>query len=76
MSNNDSYAGQFKDGHMNGKGEYCYANGQRAYGYFVNGRMISEKNKPRNFARSRLSNNLFEIQENLTGEEQQAMEYS
>lgn len=46
MANGDSYNGQFKDGQMYGKGEYQYNDGQRVHGYFVNGRMISDKGGP------------------------------
>lgn len=60
MSNGDSYTGQFKDGHMYGKGEYQYSDGQKVYGYFVNGRMISEKNAPA--GRFRRPNHLMDIQ--------------
>lgn len=74
MANGDSYIGQFKDGQMYGRGEYSYVDGQSVHGYFINGRMISEKNmmaaaQPNNFSRTSrkfggLSQNLSQIQEN------------
>jgi hypothetical protein len=59
---------------MYGRGEYRYSDGQSVHGYFVNGRMISEKNmmaaaqSGSSFRTSRkLGNtpsNLFQIPEN------------